>query len=165
MAVSRKLLGYGYRYNDGYASCADRTGCIVGSIVGAVVFFLIALALVICLVVRVKRQRLAAQAQPYYPSGPTVPVGNQQYVGSGAQYPAPSAYGPGGPTTAAQPTPYGSYPAQQAYNSNAPPTNFANPGAREQWEREQYAKYGEAGLVTGQPVDNSGVQMTNTVQK
>lgn len=179
MDVSRKLLGLGYNndpyYRDGYYnnSCANRTGCLAGCIIGAIVFFGFAIALVVCLMCRIRRQRRAAQSQTYHPSGPTQQPQAQQYVGSGGaqqyvgsggapQYPAPSAYGPGGPTAVAQPTAYGSYPEQQAYNNNAPPTNFADSSSREQWEREQYERYGEAGLVEGRPVNDSGVQMTNT---
>lgn len=57
--------------------------------------------------VRIRRQRAAALAQPqYYPDpnqgtyggGQTGPP-PMQYTGTGAaQYPAPSAWGPGGPT-------------------------------------------------------------------
>lgn len=44
--------------------CYDRTGCLAGSIIGAVIFALIALGLLVCLLLRLKRQRAAQQA--YY---------------------------------------------------------------------------------------------------
>jgi len=132
----------------------------IGSIIGATVFFIFAIILIAWLMVRIRRQRAAALAQPqYYPDPNMGGAPPQQYYGSGqpqgaAPYPAPSAYGPGGPTQ-----------QQQAYQTGSPspaPTNFANDAQREQWEREQYEKYGEAGLVQGQPVTNvgNGVQMT-----
>lgn len=162
LPAGRSLLGYGGNqngyYNNGY-SCADRSGCLAGSIIGAAVFFIIALLLVVCLMVRIRRQRAAALAQPqYYPDpnqgtyggGQTGPP-PMQYTGTGAaQYPAPSAWGPGGPTQ-----------QHQGAGSSAVPTNFANDAQRNQWEREQYEKYGEAGLVQGQPVNDvgNGVQL------
>lgn len=151
-------------YNNYNGSCG--AGCVTGSIIAAVVFFGIAIALVLLLVCRIRKQRTAAQAQPYRPGGPNQQP--QQFVSSGGaqQYPAPSAYGPGGPVAQQlYPQQQPSYPQQQTYNggsASAPPTNFADPEARSRWEREQYEKYGEAGVVEGQPVESSGIQMTNT---
>lgn len=156
-AHSRQLLGY---YNNGYYnnSCYNRAGCLAGSIIGAVVFALIALGLLICLLVRLKRQRAANAA--YYQQNqqgytgnaapPTYPgyAGNQQYP---PQYPAqqlqPGAYnnqGQGGP-----PPP--------------PPPNMTD-AQRQEWEAEQYAKYGEAGLVQGYPVNDGGAGPSGGVQ-
>jgi uncharacterized protein (DUF2062 family) len=48
----------------GQCRCYNRAGCLAGAIIGAVVFGLIAVALFVWLLLRLKRQRAAQQA--YY---------------------------------------------------------------------------------------------------
>lgn len=149
---ARQLLGY---INNGYYdrnyNCYDRAGCLAGAIIGAVIFALIALALLTWLLLRMRRQR-AAQATNYANNPQQVP--QQQYAG-----PYPAQYGN-------QPQYPPQYPQQGQGPSPGPPPANMSSAEREAYEAEQYAKYGEAGVVQGYPAGPSnGVQMSQIPNK